>query len=169
MRAKAIYVLFFLALGLLLASCTTYRKCQQKYGARQDSTYIHIKQETILPVEVITPQDRGFATIQIDSLLLWKAQDTIRIISQQKRAEVKLWKDRYNYLNAELLVPADTVRDTVEVVLEVVVPCPPQTIFEPPPPWYQRGIGKGIAILILLLIMSLIVILIFKLRPFTNA
>lgn len=123
-----------------LSSCVTYSKCKSKYGSLEMDTVYVSKIDTVMQtIEKVIPGDSLFTSIQLDSLLSAPTLDTIELVSENGRGKVQFWKDKYNnFLNAKFTIPPDTVRDTVELIVEVEVPCPPVVRFVDKDKWYEK-------------------------------
>ncbi len=126
----ALVVLFGAVLGL--PSCTTFQKCQNKFGNMGDTVYVKSKVIIHDTVTVISEGDTAIGRVQLDSLLMMSNQDTIYITSKKGKANAKLYKDKNNnYLNAFIECLSDTVVKTTVKEVEVKVPCPPPVVFKP--------------------------------------
>lgn len=145
-----------------IVGCVSYKKCQDKFGQlAYDSIYVTKIDTIVQEIKTIVPGDSLFTSIQLDSLLSAKTEDTVELVSDNGRARVQFWKDKYNnFLNARFSVPPDTIIKPVEVIVEVEVPCPPPVKFEDREKWYEKYLNY----IVLIIASAIAIALILKFR-----
>lgn len=116
---------------LFCAGCVTPQKCLTKFG--QDTLKITVRDTVVVHVPV--PADSMTGSISRDTLqeLMAGTIDSLTAISESKDIRIKFWYDKYNgALHYHAKVNPDTV--TIDVPVEVTVPCPPVVVVDPKAP-----------------------------------
>lgn len=125
------HLLFFVLIALL-AACTTYKKCAEKYS----TTYVDSVQVTV-PISVVVPRDSVITRVKTDTTYLYKEV-------QQGRARVILER-------TPVITTVTAKCDTVTIVKHSTVFVPREVrVFRDNPDkvsgWYKKGFWWMLAV-----------------------
>jgi hypothetical protein len=163
---------------LILSSCVTYKKCQEKFA---DSRPSKVTVVDSFDLDVPVPPDSLEGDINLDTLCdewrqiqadvndtLKTVYDSMSAVSESGKLTTKLWIDKYKRL---LRFKSKVVHDTVHVhhYNTVTVDCPPQNVFDCDKG--RSGIGKlwdgvrnPVVLALLVIIAFLLTLLKFRRR-----
>jgi hypothetical protein len=150
---RALSLLFII---LLITSCTSYKRCVNKFGDNpKDTVYYPVWIE--IPVAIESPADSENVTADFDTLkpgvIYTNDEDSSGII-------VQYWKDMYSQLlkiNAKK--SKEILRDTVR--LKETIPCPPAQVLTKKESFFKSLINDH-SFLILGLVFMFFFILIIR-------
>lgn len=134
---------------LMSGGCTSFKKCQDKYGTQGPPTTIVLSDTVRIPVTVKTKADSLSSALSLDSLNAAPAGDTIRLVSVGGQAHVAIWKSPATTpggsqkLHTRITVPPQIIHDTIPKLVTLQGQCPPQWTFQPSANthWYYRWWG----------------------------
>lgn len=143
--AAAILLLTVIAV-FALSSCTTYKRCCEKFGTlATDSPKVAVDIPIDTTLEAVIEADSAETSIDLDTLCNeWQAgklmfEDSLKTVSTKGKTQTQIWIDKYNRL---LKVKAKTLRDTIYVPYQdtarAEVNCPPVLMLNPDKnlPWW---------------------------------
>lgn len=144
---------------LIMSSCVTYDKCVQKYGTATDTVKVTVRDTVEKKIHIRVPADSARLTVNIDSLLRMRVQDTITAISSRAKARVLKSPDN-NTLHIDCDCPPADISDTILVPVEVQADCPPVQQFKDKPQgkiekfwhWYRLFAAFALPVLLLMII-----------------
>lgn len=126
---------------LALNSCTTFKRCADKFGTGE-TVYVDHYDTVKAPVAIALPGDTLRGSVNRDGLMIWLGgltdgtvstvewggsfdADTISRVSESGRLQLQVWRNKYNgLLDYMATIKPDTVRDTVKIFRELKIPCP---------------------------------------------
>jgi hypothetical protein len=115
-----IFIIIVIAMGVWLSSCTSYKRCYDKYGQTVNDTITHTYIDTS-HVSVLVPvsADEVVGTLNTARII-----DSLVYVSDEGKARATFWKDRYDSIRFKAECLPDTIKvDTIIFkIKEVEIP-----------------------------------------------